>query len=184
MRDRIRPSREGLGLRQGGRTIFDRHVLPLRDELLRKALRITGDRADAEDLVQESLLRALGAVNTLEDPGRARAWVHTIMHNTFATMCRKNARKPSIPLEPAEMDAMESHAPQRRADLMFDLERAMVDLDRVFKDAVVLCDVRGYSYEEAASAIGCPLGTLMSRLYRGRRRLRASLEQPSLRLIA
>ena len=178
MRDTIRPGRHVRDPRQDGRELFDRSVLPLRDELLRKAIRVTGDAADAEDLVQESLLKALSAMHTLEDPARARAWVHTIMHNTFATMCRKNARRPSVPLEPAEMDAMESRVPRRSAGLRVDLERAMIDLDEAFRDAVVLCDVEGHSYEEAAGAIGCPVGTLMSRLYRARRKLRSALHEP------
>jgi RNA polymerase sigma-70 factor (ECF subfamily) len=184
MRHRMKPSREGLGLRQDGRSVFERCVLPLRTELMRKALRITGDPVDAEDLVQESLLKALGSVDSLEDPSRARSWVYRIMHNTFATLCRRNARKPSVPLEPSEMDAMESSSARRSADLQFDLERAIVGLDKTFQDAVVLCDVRGFSYEEAASTIGCPVGTLMSRLYRGRRRLRATLDYESLFLTA
>ncbi|MBW2261565.1 MAG: RNA polymerase sigma factor [Deltaproteobacteria bacterium] len=178
MRDTIKPGHHVKDPRQDGRELFDRIVLPLRDELMRKAMRVTGDAADAEDLVQESLLKALCAVHTLEDPARARAWVHTIMHNTFATMCRKNARRPSFAIEPAEMDAMESRAPQRSAGLCFDLERAMVGLDTAFRDAVVLCDLEGFSYEEAAGTIGCPVGTLMSRLYRARRKLRSALDGP------
>jgi RNA polymerase sigma-70 factor (ECF subfamily) len=178
MRDTIEAGHHVKDPRQDGRELFERVVLPLRDELLRKAIRVTGDAADAQDLVQESLLKALSAMRTLEDPARARAWVHTIMHNTFATMCRKNARRPSVPLEPSEMDAMESRAPAGPAGLGLDLERAMVDLDTAFRDAVLLCDVEGYSYEEAAGAIGCPVGTLMSRLYRARRKLRSSLGDP------
>jgi RNA polymerase sigma-70 factor (ECF subfamily) len=177
MKDEVRRSALVRTPRQDGREVFERHVLPLRDELMRKALRLTGESSDAEDLVQESLLRALHAAHTLVDPACARAWVHTIMQNTFATLCRKNARKPSVPLQPAEMDAMESRAPVRRTGLVLDLERAMVDLDAVFREAVVLCDVRGYSYEEAAGTIGCPVGTLMSRLFRARRKLRASLDR-------
>ncbi len=176
MRDTIRAGHHVEDTRQDGRELFDRIVLPLRDELLRKALRVTGDAADAEDLVQESLLKALGAVHTLEDPARARAWVHTIMHNTFATLCRKNARRPAVSLEPAEMDAMPSRAPHTPAGLGLDLERAMVGLDGAFRDAFVLCDVEGFSYEEAAGTIGCPVGTLMSRLYRARRKLRSALD--------
>ena len=178
MRDTIKPGHHVKQPRQDGRALFERIVLPLRDELMRKALRVTGDAADAEDLVQESLLKALSAVHTLEDPLRARAWVHTIMHNAFVSMCRRNARRPSVPLEPAEMDAMESRTPQRPAGLCFDLERAMVDLDSAFRDAVVLCDLEGYTYEEAAGTIGCPVGTLMSRLYRARRKLRSALDGP------
>ena len=175
MSDDIRSARLVSESRQDGRELFERRVLPLRDELMRKALRMTGDRADAEDLVQDSLLRALAAMHTLEDPQRARAWVHTIMHNTFATLCRKNARRPLVPVEPSVMDCMESRAPRQRAGLGHDLERAIVGLDEAFREAVILCDVRGHSYEEAAESMNCPVGTLMSRLYRGRRKLRASL---------
>jgi RNA polymerase sigma-70 factor (ECF subfamily) len=175
MSDEIRSSRLAREPRQDGRELFERRVLPLRDELMRKALRMTGDRSDAEDLVQDALLRALSAMHTLEDPERARAWVHTIMHNTFATLCRRNARKPQVPVEPAVMDCMESRAPCHRADLSHDLERAIVGLDEAFREAVILCDVRGHSYEEAAESMDCPVGTLMSRLYRGRRKLRACL---------
>ncbi len=138
-------------------------------------MRLTGDTADAEDLVQESLLKALAAVDQLEDPSRARSWVHTILHNTFASWCRRNARRSLIPMDPADLDAMESRAPRPRPSMRFDLERAMRGLDETFREAVMLCDVQGLSYQEAATEMGCPIGTLMSRLHRGRHRLREDL---------
>jgi RNA polymerase sigma-70 factor (ECF subfamily) len=175
MKDRIRPASLARTPRENGREVFEKHVLTLRDELMRKAMRMAGNRADAEDLVQECLLKALCAADTIEDPARTRSWVHAIMHNTFATMCRRNARQPATAVEPSGMDAMESRAPASRADLAFDLDRAIAGLDEVFREAVLMCDVEGHSYEEAATSIGCPAGTLMSRLFRGRRRLRAVL---------
>lgn len=161
--------------RQDGRRIFERNILPLTDEFLRRALRLTRDPADAEDLVQESLVKALSCVDQLQDPARARSWVHTIIHNTFASWCRRNARRCLTPLDPADMDAMESTAPRPSASLRFDLERAMSGLDETFREAVMLCDVQGRSYHEAADEMGCPMGTLMSRLHRGRHKLRDEL---------
>jgi RNA polymerase sigma-70 factor (ECF subfamily) len=169
----VKKTRRGRELaRQDGREVFERHVLPLREEFHRRALRLTRDDADAEDLLQESLLKALAAVDQLEDPSRVRAWVHTIIHNTFASWCRRNASRSLVAVEPGELDAMESTAPEPRAELRFDLERAMSGLDETFREAVVLCDMQELSYQEASERMSCPTGTLMSRLHRGRRRLR------------
>ncbi len=162
--------------RQDGRAIFERHVLELEAELKRRAMRMTGNAADAEDLVQETLLKALTASSSLEDPARARGWVHAIMQNTFASLCRRNARRALVPVDPAAMDAMESRAPARSASLQFDIARALSGLDRTFREAVLMCDVDGLSYSEASSEMGCPMGTLMSRLHRGRRQLQAELD--------
>ena len=175
MNARHKPPLGGSG-REDGRRIFERRILPLGDELLRRAMRMTGNAADAEDLGQETLMKALQASSTIEDPARVRGWAHAIMQNTFASWCRGNARRSLVPIDPSAMDSMASRAPSGNAGLRFDLDRALSGLDAAFREAVLLCDVEGLSYAEASTEMGCPVGTLMSRLHRGRHHLRADLD--------
>lgn len=159
-----------------GDDVFRRLVLPEVDVMWRVALSLTRHRADAEDLVQESLLRAYKAIDTFD--GRyPRAWLLTILRNTERNRHRR--RRPELLSDP---DIAEERGPRTDAD---EVERRAEDhefdeavtaaLERLpdnFRRVVELVDVDGLSYQEAADVLDVPLGTVMSRLHRARRRIR------------
>ncbi|MCC7075708.1 MAG: sigma-70 family RNA polymerase sigma factor [Acidimicrobiia bacterium] len=163
-------------------TAFGTHVLPEIDVLHRVALSITRDTGEAEDLVQETLLRAYRAICSF-DGRHARAWLLTIMRNTHASRMRK--RRPAVVHDPDAALAVRDDAWGDRpveeivVDVTFDaaLTEALLALPVPFREAVELVDVQGLSYREAAEALGVPLGTIMSRLHRARGRLRDALTQ-------
>lgn len=161
---------------------FRVHVEPEIPVLLRVARRLTGTSIDAEDLVQETLLRAIRAVDRFD--GRyPRAWLLTILRNTWKNSLRK--RRPSLLRETEEaFAAVPAHGADGRGGaeaLVMDatvdgaLLAALRDLTPKMREAVVLVDVDGLSYREAAELLGIPEGTVMSRLHRARRRLRQQL---------
>lgn len=167
------------GMRRPEPTRFDELVVPEIDVLLRVARSITRDARDAEDLVQETLLRAFRAIDRF-DGRHPRAWLLTILRN--AEINRHRRRRPTL-LGPDDSDAhhppaddgasAEDAALGRR--LGHELDAALAELPDAFRQAVELIDVAGLSYAEAAAVAGVPEGTLMSRAHRGRRRLRARL---------
>lgn len=159
---------------------FERYVLPELDVLLRVAMSLTRNSADAEDLVQETLLRAYGAVERFD--GRyPRAWLLTIMRNAQVNRIRR--RRPELLRDPEAGDRMlESQTPHDSAEQdalrdAFDtaVEEALEALPDKFKRVVRLVDLDGLSYQEAADALGVPIGTVMSRLHRARKRIRGRL---------
>jgi RNA polymerase sigma-70 factor (ECF subfamily) len=159
---------------------FTRYVLPEIDVLLRVALSRTRSAADAEDLVQDTLLRAYRAIGRFD--GRyPRAWLLTILRN--AQVDRVRRRRPSLLRNP---DAgQRSHddrdaSPSAEALVVgqtFDatVEDAVAHLPTRFRHVVALVDIEGLSYQEAADALGVPVGTVMSRLHRARHRIRTRL---------
>ena len=161
---------------------FERYVLPEVELMLRVARSLTRNHADAEDLVQDTLLRAYRAIDRFD--GRyPRAWLLTILRNTHINRNRKRRpellRDPDTQLERAartpESDA--ASRPDRFIDLGLDaaLEDALATLSPPFAEVVELVDVDGLSYAETAEALGVPIGTVMSRLHRARRKLRDQL---------
>ncbi|CAB4760862.1 unannotated protein [freshwater metagenome] len=159
--------------------IFEKLILPESDVMFRVALSITRNRADAEDLVQESLLRAYKAIHTFD--GRyPRAWVLTIVRNTERNRHRR--RRPELLADP---EIPEDRVPASSADevelrvehheLRGAIAQAVAKLPSNFQQVVQLVDIDGLTYQEAAELIHVPLGTVMSRLHRARRRLRESL---------
>ncbi len=166
------------------RAAFDRYVVPEVEVLLRVARSLTRNRADAEDLVQDTLIRAYRAIDRFD--GRyPRAWLLTILRNTHINRNRRRRpellRDPDVQLErlaqsPTDDDAIR---PDRFVDLEFDVEveRALDSLTSPFRDVVDLVDIDGLSYAEAAGALGIPLGTVMSRLHRGRKKIREQLRR-------
>jgi RNA polymerase sigma-70 factor (ECF subfamily) len=162
-----------------GDQIFNRLVLPEVDVMWRVAMSLTRNRADAEDLVQESLLRAYKAIEGFD--GRyPRAWLLTILRNTERNRHRR--RRPELLSDP---DMVEDRGPRTEADEVerraedreFDeaVTAALQELPENFRRVVELVDVDGLTYQEAADVLDVPLGTVMSRLHRARRRIRELL---------
>jgi RNA polymerase sigma-70 factor, ECF subfamily len=162
---------------------FADQVLSYARQLHSAALRLTGNPADAEDLVQETYAKAIAGSGTFKPGTNLRAWLHRIQANTFYGSCRARRRRPrEFPLdsvEPAAPDRMavagsaEDVALARMPDPL--LTRALRELPDHLAMTVYLADAEGYTYAEIARITGVPLGTVMSRLHRGRKRLRAKL---------
>lgn len=160
---------------------FSRYVLPEIDVLYRVAFSITRNKADAEDLVQDTMLRAFRAIDRF-DGRHPRAWLLTIMRN--AQINRVRRRRPGLLNNPddfADREAgMADQAPgpeQLVMDRQFDsvVEDAYLALPDKFRQVIDLVDLAGLSYDEAATVLEIPQGTVMSRLHRGRTRIRESL---------
>ncbi|MGB6059065.1 MAG: RNA polymerase sigma factor [Microthrixaceae bacterium] len=162
-----------------GDQIFTRLVLPEVDVMWRVAMSLTRNRADAEDLVQESLLRAYRAIHTFD--GRyPRAWLLTIVRNTERNRHRR--RRPELLSDPniaeergpaTEPDDVERYAEDREFDAA--VTASLEELPENFRRVIELVDVDGLTYQEAADLLEVPLGTVMSRLHRARRRIRELL---------
>jgi RNA polymerase sigma-70 factor (ECF subfamily) len=153
---------------------FEAEMLPQLRSLFGAAYRMTGNAHDAEDLVQETFLRAHRAFDRFAPGSNARAWLHTILHRVRTDAFRRTKRRPETveltgegPATPPPQDALASGREE--------LERALQGLPDAFRVAVVLRDVQELSYAEIAAALGIPVGTVMSRIHRGRSLLRAAL---------
>lgn len=160
---------------------FDREVLRHRRELLGAGLRLTGSRAEAEDLVQEAVLRAWVFRHRFEPGTNGRAWIHRILLNTFISAYRRKRRERDVLAAAAAVAVGEWSEPSCRAPepvegLGDEVQAALEALPEEFRRVVVLVDLEERSYRDAAAAIGCPIGTVMSRLHRARRAMKARLE--------
>jgi RNA polymerase sigma-70 factor (ECF subfamily) len=132
---------------------------------------MTGNAADAEDLVQDTLLRAFRSFEQFAPGTNIRAWLYTILHRARVDGLRRSGRSP----ETVEL-VDEGPAPAVPVDgPALDLARALERLPPAFRDAVLLRDVEGLSYQEIAAAMEIPIGTVMSRIHRGRAQLRIAL---------
>jgi RNA polymerase sigma-70 factor (ECF subfamily) len=156
---------------------FDRWVLPELTTMYRVAVAITRDHAEAEDLVQDSLVRAYQALDRF-DGANPRAWLSTIVRNTHIN--RNRRRRPGLLHDPDGIDQQAQTAPG--ADIgalaaIFDaqVEQALRELPEDQQTVIELVDVAGLSYQQAADALGVPTGTVMSRLHRGRKRIKKKL---------
>ena len=157
------------------------------DVLYRVALRLTRNRPEAEDAVQETCLRAFRNFHTFNPGTNCRAWLLTILRNVFLNRVRRQGREVleddpafwgSVPSEAAGSASTGNPEEEFLQTVVHgDVDRALGELPLVFREAVVLVDVEGLSYKEAADVVGCPIGTVMSRLSRGRHLLRRSLGQ-------
>jgi RNA polymerase sigma-70 factor (ECF subfamily) len=143
----------------------------------RLALRLTGNRHDAEDLTQETFVRVFRSLSTYR-PGSFEGWLHRITTNAFLDQVRRRSRHRTQPFEPDfELPAAGADPAQLVADasLSADVGAALAALPAQFREAVVLCDVEGHTYEEISAMLGVKMGTVRSRIHRGRSLLRASL---------
>jgi RNA polymerase sigma-70 factor (ECF subfamily) len=171
-------------LAASGRRDFEAQALVHLDALYRTALRLTQSRPEAEDLVQDACLRAFRYFDQFERGTNCRAWLFTILRNIFLNRIRGRGREvvdddSKLTAATASVTAPSSDDPEaefsRRA-LLADVEGALSALPLVFREAVILVDLEGFSYKEAAQVLECPVGTVMSRLWRSRRLLRRALQ--------
>jgi RNA polymerase sigma factor (sigma-70 family) len=140
------------------------------------AYRLAGSDADAKDLVQEALLRVRRGLETYI-PGALEAWLARIVTNVFLDEVRRRRRRPTVAF-PEHADTVlpaSAAADEAGEALSEEVQHALAALPEEFRTAVVLCDVVGLSYDEIASVQGIPVGTVRSRIHRGRRLLRAAL---------
>ncbi len=174
----------------GGRSReFEAVALVHLDALYQYALRLTHNRSDAEDLVQEACLRGFRSFHRFNPGTNCRAWLFTILRNAFLSRVRQAGHdvlgRASVELESeaavAHRLADTARAPAHPEEEFFqtvlhgDVDRALKTLPLPFREVVILADLEGLSYREVAQVVGCPMGTVMSRLSRGRGLLRQAL---------
>ncbi|SDZ08509.1 RNA polymerase, sigma subunit, ECF family [Herbiconiux ginsengi] len=171
------------------RALFEEQAIPFLDQLYGAALRMTRNPSDAQDLVQETFVKAFAAFAQFEQGTNLKAWLYRILTNTFINTYRKKQRDPyqgstsdmedwqlgtaesataSLSSRSAEAEAID-HLPDS------DVKEALQSIPEDFRLAVYLADVEGFSYQEIADIMKTPVGTVMSRLHRGRRLLRGLL---------
>jgi len=168
---------------------FEEQVLEHLDMMYAVALKLTRNAADAQDLTQNTLVKALRFHDKFQEGTYIKAWLLTILRNTFINEYRRKVRRPST-VELSGMEAADENAPDTQVgyvptdvdrNALFELledevKSAIMSLPEDFRNAVIMADLEDMSYKEIAEKMDCPLGTVMSRLYRGRKLLREKLK--------
>jgi RNA polymerase sigma-70 factor (ECF subfamily) len=167
---------------------FEDEIIPHLDAMYNFGLRLTSDPNDAEDLVQDTIVKAFRFFSSYEKGTNAKAWLFRILKNSYINNYRKKSKQPSQ----VDYDEVSSFYETIRADRtdtsdledrMFreliddDISNALEQLPEDFRTVVLLCDVEGFTYEEIANMLDVPIGTIRSRLHRGRNLLKAELEE-------
>ncbi|MGV8876836.1 MAG: sigma-70 family RNA polymerase sigma factor [Rhodoglobus sp.] len=186
--DRVEPSEPNPAAAET-RRLFEEQALPFMDQLFGAAMRMTRNPSDAADLVQETFVKAFQAFGQFQQGTNLKAWLYRIQTNTFINIYRKNQRSPyqgtldeledwqlggaesmtqSVSTRSAEAEAID-HLPDSA------VKDALQSIPEDFRLAVYFADVEGFSYQEIADIMKTPVGTVMSRLHRGRRMLRELL---------
>ncbi|MBP1657729.1 MAG: rpoE [Bacteroidetes bacterium] len=167
-------------------TEFETEALPHADLLYNYALRMTNNAADADDLVQETFLKAFRFWDKYEKGTNIRAWLFRIMKNSYINRYRREAKEPDT-VDYDEIQNFYTSIRDETADsggaqegsfdalLDDDVATAIAGLPEDFRTVVILCDIEGLTYEEIAEFLDCPLGTVRSRLHRGRSLLKVKL---------
>lgn len=165
---------------------FEEEIIPHLDALYNFALRLTSDPNDAEDLVQDTIVKAFRFFSSYEKGTNAKAWLFRILKNSYINNYRKQSKQPNQ----VDYDEVSTFYETIRAertdtsdleDRMFreliddDISNALEELPEDFRTVVLLCDVEGFTYEEIANMLDVPIGTIRSRLHRGRNLLKAEL---------
>lgn len=170
---------------------FEREAMPYRDRLYSAAIRMTRNACDAEDLVQETFIRAFVGFHQFRRGTNLWAWLYRIEANTYLSICRRRKRRPvqvlrggvepdlsaNRQLLPRQTQSAEVAALERLADS--DILQALRELPINYRTAVYLVDIEGYTYSDVAKIMGTPIGTAMSRVQRGRSKLRLKLARYS-----
>lgn len=165
---------------------FTAEALPYLDRLYSAALRYTRNPTDAEDLVQETIAKAYRSFHQYEPGTNLRAWLYRVLHTTFISMYRKAQRRPQETLQDEiddyslydDVHRSGSPSVERQVLESFtadEIKQALADLPETFRIAVYLSDVEGFAYKEIAEIMDTPVGTVMSRLHRGRKALQKAL---------
>lgn len=167
---------------------FEDEIVPHLDAMYNFALRLTSDPSDAEDLVQDTIVKAYRFFSSYEKGTNAKAWLFRILKNSYINNYRKQSKQPNQ----VDYDEVSSFYETIRADRtdtsdledkMFreliddDISNALEELPEDFRTVVLLCDVEGFTYEEIANMLDVPIGTIRSRLHRGRNLLKAQLKE-------
>jgi RNA polymerase sigma-70 factor (ECF subfamily) len=165
---------------------FQREAVPHMDILYNYALRLTGDRDEADDLVQETFMKAYRFWDKYEKGTNIRAWLFRIMKNSYINRYRKETKEPDT----VDYDKIQNFYASIRDEgadgndlqekifgglLEDEVAAALEALPEDFRTVVILCDIEGLTYEEIAEFVDCPIGTVRSRLHHGRKMLRAEL---------
>jgi len=160
---------------------FEAEALPHADRLFRLAMWLERDRAEAEDLVQETMMQALRSFHRFQSGTNCRAWLNSILQNVRSNRRRARHRAPLVD-EPFEQVgrtlAFVPPVPQELTDE--ELLSALGRIPLIYQEVILLCDVEELTYREIAAALAIPLGTVMSRLHRGRALLRSELGEAAL----
>lgn len=167
---------------------FEREAVPHMDSLYNYALKMTGDSDDASDLIQETYLKAFRFWDKFEKGTNCKAWLFRIMKNTYINTYRKETKEPDKVdyedienfyenIKPSSTDS--AHLEKDIYDNLLDdeLSGAIASLPEDFRTVVILCDIEGYTYDEIAEFIDCPVGTVRSRLHRARKMLFTKLHK-------